>query len=133
MEARGADPDYNTRGGRSAAMDLGTAIEPGTDRAGGQKRQGAAGAMRTAGALPWRGGVPSPQQQYVGDWAYPPLAAPSLRQPSPQQHHANPSWRGAPDDLRSSTRGGSPGWLLHILTAARFVSFRSVRASATLE
>ena len=40
MEVRGADPDYNTRGGRSAAMDPGTATEPGTDRAGGQKRQG---------------------------------------------------------------------------------------------
>ena len=35
MEARGADPDYNARGGRSAAMDPGT-----TARAGGQKRQG---------------------------------------------------------------------------------------------
>ena len=40
MEVRGADPDYNTRGGRSAAMDPGTATETGTDRAGGQKRQG---------------------------------------------------------------------------------------------
>ena len=32
-DARGADPDYNTRGGRSAAMD------PSTARPGGQKRQ----------------------------------------------------------------------------------------------
>ena len=39
MEVRGADPDYNNRGGRSAAMDPSTATEAGTGRGGGQKRQ----------------------------------------------------------------------------------------------
>ena len=37
MKARGVDPDCNTGGGRSAAMD------PGTARTGGQKRQGRSG------------------------------------------------------------------------------------------
>ena len=40
MEVRGADPDYNNRGGRSAAMDPSTATGPSTERGGGQKRQG---------------------------------------------------------------------------------------------
>ena len=40
MEVRGADPDFNNRGGRSAAMDPSTATDPRVVRGGGQKRQG---------------------------------------------------------------------------------------------
>ena len=40
MEVRGADPDYNSRGGRSAAMDPSTASSPPAERGGGQERQG---------------------------------------------------------------------------------------------
>ena len=60
VEVRGADPDYNTRGGRSAAMDPGTATEPGTDRAGGQKRQGRSRDDEDDKGTPVARGVPRP-------------------------------------------------------------------------
>ena len=60
VEVRGADPDYNTRGGRSAAMDPGTATEPGTDRAGGQKRQGRSRDDEDGRGAPVAKGVPRP-------------------------------------------------------------------------
>ena len=39
MEVRGADPDFSTRGGRSAAMDPSAAFDPRAERGSGQKRQ----------------------------------------------------------------------------------------------
>ena len=60
-EVRGGDPDYNTRGGRAAAMDPSTAVAQRGGRGDEQDTRAGAGAAGVAGARPRREGQPLPR------------------------------------------------------------------------